>query len=123
MGAWGSPPSFTWKYWPSSTNFGYVGKEGIEEWCASQTQLAHVVELVNSEVSVHHRYGNVVAAIKRLMRQDWECALFHTLKERNFSDDFLTKMGARSDSRLTRFEVAHVFFWVHEGIPHPIAKN
>lgn len=31
---------------------------------------AHVVDLVKNDVSVHHWYGNVVAAIKRMMCQD-----------------------------------------------------
>ncbi|XP_024626760.1 uncharacterized protein [Medicago truncatula] len=59
-----------------------------------------VVDLVQKDLNVHHKYENLIMAIKQLLRRDWMVSLRHTLREGNTAVDFLAKKGALSDSSL-----------------------
>nr|ABN09044.1 Ribonuclease H [Medicago truncatula] len=59
-----------------------------------------VVDLVQKDLNVHHKYGNLIMAIKKLLRRDWVVSLRHTLCEGNAAADFLAKKGALSDTSL-----------------------
>jgi ribonuclease HI len=59
-----------------------------------------VVDLIQKDLNVHHKYGNLIMAIKQLLRRDWVVSLRHTLREGNAAADFLAKKGALSDSSL-----------------------
>jgi len=64
--------------------------------CLSDSTI--VVDLIQKDLNVHHKYGKLVMAIKHLLRRDWVVSLRHTLCDGNAVADFLTKKGALSGS-------------------------
>jgi ribonuclease HI len=59
--------------------------------CLSDSTI--VIDLIQKDLNVHHKYGNLVMAIKHLLRRDWVVSLRHTLREGNAAADFLAKKG------------------------------
>jgi hypothetical protein len=50
-------------------------------------------------VTTHHRFANEILCIQKLLANDWEVALSHTLREGNACVD-VAKLGASSASSL-----------------------
>jgi hypothetical protein len=49
-------------------------------------------------------YAAVIASIKDLLQLDWEVRISHSLREGNYSADFLAKLGSANDDKLTFWE-------------------
>lgn len=82
----------------------FDGEKGLEKWLACYSYSLNAIDLISlnaidliiGELNVYHQFGNVVTAIKRMLRQNWSVFIKYTLREGNFSTDFLAKMGFRS---------------------------
>jgi hypothetical protein len=59
-----------------------------------------VIDLIKSNINVHHRYSSLISAIKHLLLLNWDVDLTHTLREGNFATDYLAKLDASASSRL-----------------------
>ena len=59
----------------------------------------NVVDFVQKNLNVHHKYENLIMA-KNLLRRHWMVSIRHTFCEGNVPADFLTKRSALNDSRL-----------------------
>ncbi|XP_024636578.1 uncharacterized protein [Medicago truncatula] len=79
---------------------GFGGLIRIIQHVVCHSDSTTVVDLVQKDLNVHHKYGNFIMAIKQLLRRDWVVSLRHTLCEGNAAADFLAKKGALSDSCL-----------------------
>ncbi|XP_045831496.1 uncharacterized protein LOC123922867 [Trifolium pratense] len=60
--------------------------------CCSDSLLA--VNLIKQGVTSHHRFANEIHIIRRMLENDWEVVITHTLREGNTCADVLAKMGA-----------------------------
>lgn len=76
----------------------------LPRFCFSDS--ANAIDLIKSDLNVHHRFGNVIATIKRMLCREWECELHHTLREGNFATDYLIKMRSRNATSLSVFHEA-----------------
>lgn len=63
----------------------------------------HAVELVMQGVATHHPLANEISVIKNVLDRDWNCKVFHTLREGNQCADFLAKKGVDSVDNLSVF--------------------
>ncbi|CAJ2636522.1 unnamed protein product [Trifolium pratense] len=66
--------------------------------CCSDSLLS--VNLIKEGVTAHHRLANEICCFRKLLANDWEVILTHTLREGNACADVLAKLGANSDSPL-----------------------
>ncbi|GAU27562.1 hypothetical protein TSUD_29940 [Trifolium subterraneum] len=66
--------------------------------CCSDSLLS--INLIKGGVTAHHRFANEILCIQKLLANDWEVTLSHTLCEGNACADVLAKLGASSDSSL-----------------------
>ncbi|WJX36507.1 hypothetical protein P8452_24376 [Trifolium repens] len=64
------------------------------------SDAAHVIDLIKSNINVHHRYSSLISAIKHLLLLNWDVDLTHTLREGNFAADYLARLDASASSRL-----------------------
>lgn len=55
-----------------------------------------VIQLVQEGVQPRHHFSNEVHAIRGLIAREWECQIFHTLREGNQCADFFAKKGVAS---------------------------
>ncbi|MCI46434.1 ribonuclease H protein, partial [Trifolium medium] len=60
--------------------------------CCSDSLLS--VNLIKEGVTAHHRLANEICCIRKLLANDWEVILTHTLREGNACADVLAKLGA-----------------------------
>ncbi|KAJ1409532.1 Ribonuclease H domain [Sesbania bispinosa] len=59
--------------------------------CMSDSQLA--LSLILGDVSNFHQHAGVVKEIRKLISQDWNVTMAHTLREGNQCADYLAKFG------------------------------
>ncbi|CAJ2638969.1 unnamed protein product [Trifolium pratense] len=59
--------------------------------CCSDSLLS--VNLIKEGVTAHHRLANEICCIRKLLANDWEVILTHTLREGNACADVLAKLG------------------------------
>ncbi|GAU32945.1 hypothetical protein TSUD_153620 [Trifolium subterraneum] len=64
--------------------------------CCSDSLLS--VNVIKEGVTTHHGFANEILCIRKLLSNDWEVILTHTLREGNACADVLAKLGANSDS-------------------------
>jgi len=64
------------------------------------SDLTTVVDFIQNDLNVHHKYRNLIMTIKHLLHRDWMFSLRHTLREDNTLVDFLTRKGALSNNSL-----------------------
>ncbi|GAU36275.1 hypothetical protein TSUD_255290 [Trifolium subterraneum] len=67
-------------------------------FCCSDYLLS--VDVTKEGVTTHHRFANEILCIRKLLANDWEVILTHTLREGNACADVLGKLGVNSDSSM-----------------------
>ncbi|PNX70246.1 ribonuclease H [Trifolium pratense] len=60
------------------------------------------VNLIRDGVSVHHRFANDIHSIRKLLANEWDVVINHTLREGNACADVMAKMGVMSTSLLVK---------------------
>ncbi|GAU48971.1 hypothetical protein TSUD_188180 [Trifolium subterraneum] len=70
--------------------------------CYSDSQT--VLDLILKGHSIYHCYAAVITNIQDMLKFNWNVTLCHSLREGNFSADFLAKLGSANDTKIKIWE-------------------
>ncbi|PNX81909.1 hypothetical protein L195_g037934, partial [Trifolium pratense] len=73
--------------------WGYYGAATVENI---------LFNLIRQGVTAHHCFANEIHSIRRMLENDWEVVITHTLREGNACADVLAKMDAIWNSPLVK---------------------
>ncbi|CAJ2646723.1 unnamed protein product [Trifolium pratense] len=70
--------------------------------CYSDSQT--VLDLILKGHSIYHCYAVVITNIQDMLKLNWDITLSHSLREGNFSADWLAKLGSANDTKIKIWE-------------------